>query len=134
MGANAEEKLAPFNYAYVPYNIAIAVATAGVPLAASKFVAKYNAIGAYRVGQKLYKSSFIVMSISGIIGFLILFYLAPDIAVITLGQKRRKRWMDSTRDYLDYSYHQYSSGFYPTISNMERGIPRLSIDGSNCCI
>ena len=39
MGANAEEKLAPFNYAYVPYNIAIAVATAGVPLAASKFVA-----------------------------------------------------------------------------------------------
>ena len=50
MGANAEEKLAPFNYAYVPYNIAI-VATAGVPLAASKFVAKYNAIGAYRVGQ-----------------------------------------------------------------------------------
>ena len=90
MGANAEEKLAPFNYAYVPYNIAIAVATAGVPLAASKFVAKYNAIGAYRVGQKLYKSSFIVMSISGIIGFLILFYLAPDIAVITLGQKEGK--------------------------------------------
>ena len=47
MGANAEEKLAPFNYAYVP-NIAIAVATA---LAASKFVAKYNALGAYKVGQ-----------------------------------------------------------------------------------
>ena len=79
MGANAEEKLAPFNYAYVPYNIAIAVA--GIPLAASKFVAKYNALGAYKVGQKLYKSSFIVMSISGIIGFLILFFLAPDIAL-----------------------------------------------------
>ena len=30
------------------------------------------------------------MSISGIIGFLILFYLAPDIAVITLGQKKEK--------------------------------------------
>ena len=82
MGANAEEKLAPFNYAYVPYNIAIAVATAGIPLAASKFVAKYNALGAYKVGQKLYKSSFIVMSISGIIGFLILFFLAPDIAAL----------------------------------------------------
>ena len=51
MGANAEEKLAPFNYAYVPYNIAIAVATAGIPLAAPKFVAKYNALGAYKVGQ-----------------------------------------------------------------------------------
>ena len=51
MGANAEEKLAPFNYAYVPYNIAIAVATACIPLAISKFVAKYNALGAYKVGQ-----------------------------------------------------------------------------------
>ena len=32
------------------------------------------------------------MSISGIIGFLILFYLAPDIAVITLGQKEKGGW------------------------------------------
>ena len=31
--------MAPFTYAYAPYNIAIAVATAGVPLAASKYVA-----------------------------------------------------------------------------------------------
>ena len=45
MGANAEEKLAPFNYAYVP--IILLLLSPGVPLAASKFVAKYNAIGAY---------------------------------------------------------------------------------------
>ncbi len=56
-----QENMAPFTYAYAPYNIAIAVATAGVPLAASKYVAKYNAIGAYKVSQKFYKSSFIVM-------------------------------------------------------------------------
>ena len=90
MGANAEEKkLAPFNYAYVPYNIAIAVATAGIPLAASKFVAKYNALGAYKVGQKLYKSSFIVMSISGIIDFNIIL-LSTNIAALTLGRKEGK--------------------------------------------
>ncbi|UXV36054.1 polysaccharide biosynthesis protein [Staphylococcus sp. IVB6181] len=82
-----EENLAPFNYAYAPYNIAIAVATAGVPLAASKYVAKYNAIGAYHVSQKLYKSSFIVMSISGIIGFIILYTLSPFIANVTLAHK-----------------------------------------------
>lgn len=81
-----EENLAPFNYAYAPYNIAIAVATAGVPLAASKYVAKYNAIGAYHVSQKLYKSSFIVMSISGIIGFIILYSLSPFIATVTLSR------------------------------------------------
>ena len=82
-----EENLAPFNYAYAPYNIAIAVATAGVPLAASKYVSKYNALGAYRVSQKLYKSSFIVMSISGVIGFAILYFLSPTIASITLANK-----------------------------------------------
>lgn len=82
-----EENLAPFNYAYAPYNIAIAVATAGVPLAASKYVAKYNAIGAYHVSQKLYRSSFIVMSISGVIGFIILYALSPLIANVTLAHK-----------------------------------------------
>ena len=51
-----QENMAPFTYAYAPYNIAIAVATAGVPLAASKYVAKYNALGAYKVSQKFYKS------------------------------------------------------------------------------
>ncbi|WP_340296787.1 putative polysaccharide biosynthesis protein [Staphylococcus coagulans] len=78
------DNLAPFNYAYGPYNIAIAVATAGVPLAASKYVAKYNALGAYRVSQKLYKSSFVVMSITGILGFLALYLLSPTIASITI--------------------------------------------------
>lgn len=78
------DNLAPFNYAYGPYNIAIAVATAGVPLAASKYVAKYNALGAYRVSQKLYRSSFLVMSITGIIGFIVLYVLSPTIAELTI--------------------------------------------------
>lgn len=82
-----EENLAPFNYAYQPYNIAIAVATAGVPLAASKYVSKYNTLGAYKVSQKLYKSSFIVMTLMGIIGFAILYFLAPNIASITLARE-----------------------------------------------
>lgn len=86
-GGDAETNLIPFNYAYTPYNIAIAVATAGVPLAASKYVAKYNALGAYKIGQKLYKSSFVVMFITGIIGFLLLFALAPEIATLTLGKE-----------------------------------------------
>jgi O-antigen/teichoic acid export membrane protein len=82
-----EENLAPFNYAYQPYNIAIAVATAGVPLAASKYVSKYNALGAYKVSQKLYKSSFIVMTIMGVVGFSLLYFLAPNIASITLARE-----------------------------------------------
>lgn len=82
-----EKNLAPFSYAYTPYNIAIAVATAGVPLAASKYVSKYNALGAYKVSRKLYRSSFIVMAITGIIGFLVLYGLAPTIAHVTLAHE-----------------------------------------------
>lgn len=84
------DNLAPFNYAYGPYNVAIAVATAGVPLAASKYVAKYNTLGAYRVSQKLYKSSFIVMSITGILGFIILYLLSPMIASVTIAHNMDK--------------------------------------------
>ena len=39
-----ENNMSPFTYAYAPYNIMIALTTAGVPLAASKFIAKYNAL------------------------------------------------------------------------------------------
>ncbi|PHK50879.1 putative polysaccharide biosynthesis protein [Staphylococcus edaphicus] len=82
-----EKNLAPFNYAYTPYNIAIAIATAGVPLAASKYVSKYNALGAYKISEKLYKSSFIVMTLTGFIGFIVLYLLAPSIASVTLANK-----------------------------------------------
>ncbi|GAB1614202.1 polysaccharide biosynthesis protein [Mammaliicoccus lentus] len=82
-----EKNLAPFTYAYQPYTIMITIATAGVPLAAAKYVSKYNALGAYKVSQKLYRSSFIVMSITGLIGFLLLFFLSPTIAQLTLANK-----------------------------------------------
>lgn len=79
-----EKNLAPFTYAYQPYTIMITIATAGVPLAAAKYVSKYNALGAYKVSQKLYRSSFLVMSISGIVGFLLLYFSSPMIAQLTL--------------------------------------------------
>ena len=82
-----EKNLAPFTYAYQPYTIMITIATAGVPLAAAKYVSKYNALGAYKVSQKLYRSSFIVMSITGLIGFLLLYFLSPTIAQLTLANK-----------------------------------------------
>ena len=115
-----QENMAPFTYAYAPYNIAIAVATAGVPLAASKYVAKYNAIGAYKVSQKFYKSSFIVMSITGIIGFLILYFLAPYIAELTLSRNsHEKKWLVCCRYHLDYKNYQYGSYIYTSTSNLE---------------
>ena len=48
-----EENLALYGYAYTPYTIMLSIASAGVPGAVSKFVAKYNSLGAYQTTQKL---------------------------------------------------------------------------------
>lgn len=75
-----EENLALYGYAYTPYTIMLSIAAAGVPGAVSKYVAKYNALGAYQTSQKLYKSSLFVMIASGILAFLALYIAAPYIA------------------------------------------------------
>lgn len=75
-----EEYIALYQYAYTPYSIMLAIAVSGVPVAVSKFVSKYNALGDYATGRKLMKSSMLLMSITGILGFIILFFLADPIA------------------------------------------------------
>lgn len=79
-----EENLALYGYAYTPYTIMLSVASAGVPGAVSKFVAKYNALGAFKTSEKLYKSSLVVMITSGFVVFGLLWFLAPLIADIQL--------------------------------------------------
>lgn len=69
-----------YQYSYVPYTIFISIATAGIPLAISKFIAKYNALEEYAVGRKLFKSGLVVMLITGIVSFLILYASAPGLA------------------------------------------------------
>ncbi|MET3697207.1 O-antigen/teichoic acid export membrane protein [Bacillus oleivorans] len=75
-----QEGTALYQYGYVPYTIAISVATAGVPLAVSKFISKYNAMEEYEVGRKLFRSGIFLMLLTGFATFLILFALAPLLA------------------------------------------------------
>ncbi|MDG5787747.1 polysaccharide biosynthesis protein [Evansella sp. AB-P1] len=72
--------LALYQYGYTPYTILLSISTLGIPLAVSKFVSKYNALGDYRTGQRLFKSGIVVMSVSGAIAFIVLFLLAEPIA------------------------------------------------------
>jgi O-antigen/teichoic acid export membrane protein len=69
-----------YQYSYVPYTIFISIATAGIPLAISKFISKYNALEEYAVGRKLFKSGLVVMLATGIVSFLILYASAPLLA------------------------------------------------------
>lgn len=67
-------------YAYNPYTILISISTIGVPLATSKFISKYNSLGDYYTGLRMFRLGLVLMSITGILSFLILFFSADWIA------------------------------------------------------
>lgn len=74
-----------YNYGYSQYTIFLAISTVGFPAAVSKFIAKYNSLGDYHTGRRMFKSGLLVMSITGLISFLLLYSLAPVLAPLTLG-------------------------------------------------
>ncbi len=70
-----EENIGLYQYAYIPYTIMLSIAISGVPIAVSKFVSKYNAMGDYETGRSLLKSGMIIMICTGIVVvFIIVFY------------------------------------------------------------
>ncbi|OMP67415.1 putative polysaccharide biosynthesis protein [Domibacillus epiphyticus] len=79
-----EEAAALYSYGYVPYTIFISIATAGVPLAVSKYIAKYNALEEYAVGRKLFKSGLLLMTLTGFSAFLIMYMFAPFFAELSI--------------------------------------------------
>jgi O-antigen/teichoic acid export membrane protein len=81
------EGTALYQYSYIPYTIFISIATAGVPLAVSKFISKYNALEEYAVGRQLFKSGLLFMLLTGIASFLILYMSAPLIADMIIAEK-----------------------------------------------
>ncbi|MCC3358013.1 putative polysaccharide biosynthesis protein [Bacillus sp. REN16] len=74
-----------YSYGYAQYTIFLFISTAGIPAAVSKFVSKYNSLGDYHTGMRMYRSGLIVMGLTGLLGFTILNLLAPIIAPIVLG-------------------------------------------------
>ena len=79
-----EENIGLYQYAYIPYNIMLSIALSGLPLAVSKFVSKYNALGDYETGRRLLRSSTKLMILTGIVGFLLLNLLSTPIAHIVI--------------------------------------------------
>ncbi len=75
-----EEGVGLYAYAYIPYTIFMSIATAGIPLAVSKIISKYNTIGQYSVSQRIFKSSFKIMMMTGVLAFLVMFSTAPLLA------------------------------------------------------
>ena len=79
-----EENLGLYQYAYITYSIMLSIAISGLPIAVSKFVAKYNANQDYQAGRRLFKSGILVMLITGALSFILLNLLAEPIANIVI--------------------------------------------------
>ncbi|CAG9622152.1 putative polysaccharide biosynthesis protein [Sutcliffiella rhizosphaerae] len=85
-----------YTYAYVVYSVVLSIATMGVPLAVSKFVAKYNALEEYAVGRKLFNSGLYLMSLTGIVAFIILYVLAPFFSPMIINEGSTHSYDDVT--------------------------------------
>lgn len=73
-----------YSFAYTPYNIILSISTIGVPLAVSKFVSKYNSLGDYETGRRMFKAGIILMLVTGFLAFLALFFSAEWMAKLML--------------------------------------------------
>ncbi|PAQ15790.1 polysaccharide biosynthesis protein [Bacillaceae bacterium SAOS 7] len=90
------EGVAVYTAAYSWYGVLLSFATAGMPLAVSKFVAKYNAMGDYETSRKMYRASFLLMVVLGAIGFLALYILAPYISSLMIrSEQPSQSFLDS---------------------------------------
>lgn len=78
--AGGEQATILYQYGYVPYQIFLNIATAGVPLAVAKYISKYNSLNEYALSQRLYRSSTYLMIFTGIVSFLIMYIFAPILA------------------------------------------------------
>lgn len=71
-----------YAYSYIPYSIFISISTAGIPLALSKSIAKYNSLEEYAISHHLFKVSVKLMLVSGILAFMAMYALAPVLASV----------------------------------------------------
>lgn len=80
-----EQGGALYGYAYNIYSIFLSLSTAGVPLAVSKIISEYNALGYYKEKEQAFKIAKRLLSAIGIVCFLVLFIFAPSIAELIIG-------------------------------------------------
>ena len=74
-----------YGYAYNIYNIFLNISSAGIPMAMSKIISEYHALGLYEDKMKAFKIGKRMAIILSIISFIILFVFAPKIAYLIIG-------------------------------------------------
>ena len=74
-----------YSYAYSIYAIFLSLSNSGIPVAISKVVSEYNALGYHYTKERAYKIASLVLLCLGFFFFLVLIIFAPTIAQVILG-------------------------------------------------
>lgn len=74
-----------YSYAYTIYTFFVTLASAGIPLAISKLVSEYQALGYHSVKLRVFKLAKKVSLLMGITCFLFVFFMAPVLGKMILG-------------------------------------------------
>ncbi len=119
-----------FGYAYTPYSIFISLSTVGIPAAVSKFVSKYNALGDYQIGMRMFRAGSALMLVTGVIAFLILFLSADWIGAHQIKGENGS----ITSDDVAFVIRMVSFALIviPAMSIVRGFFSRESIDGTDC--
>lgn len=74
-----------YNYAYTIYGVFLSLSASGIPIAISKIVSEYNALGYYNTKERAFKIGSLIITIIGVLCFLVLFIFAPQVAYLIIG-------------------------------------------------
>lgn len=74
-----------YGYAYNIYSIFLGISQAGLPLAMSKIISEYSTLGLTESQEKAFKIGKRILTILGIVSFLVLFVFAKNIAELIIG-------------------------------------------------
>lgn len=81
-----DEAFGIYSIVYPLYILILFLATAGFPIAVSAFVSQYTAQGNYREARRVLRLSSVVLTVTGIVCFILLFFGAQSIALL-IGNK-----------------------------------------------
>lgn len=74
-----------YSYAYSIYAIFLNLSTSGIPIAISKIVSEYNALGQFNTKERAFKIGSRILTILGFISFIVMMIFAPNIASLLKG-------------------------------------------------
>jgi O-antigen/teichoic acid export membrane protein len=85
MGSHGNQANALFSMGYNVYALFLLISTAGIPVAISREVAKYNALGDRNMSYRLVRQMLVFMAVLGVIFAGIMYLLAPFFAALSGG-------------------------------------------------